>query len=390
MYTESKTVLVVCMTDLPTDPRVVREIDWLTAAGWTVDSLGLGDSPRPSVRTHFAMTEVPGWTKPRPILGVILAAFPWRLRFRTLFESRIPKAATRRVRASAYDLVLMNDIDLLPWVAAHAPSNGATRVHADLHEYFPDELPEGTALKPLLTGFYRWQRSFIRHRAITSRSVVASGIADRYQTEFGIERPHIVRNTPPFVDQRPSPIDADRVRLVFHGHAAWGRGLREMFDAMALLDDRFDLTLMLTGNAETRREVAEAIEQQSARISIVDPVPMRDVAARINEFDLEVMFFPPRTANLLYALPNKLFEAVQGRLGLVIGPSPSMEAIIAEFGNGVVTEGWTAEDLADALRPLTGADVTRLKERSDAAADVLSAEAEQEVFTCAIGEHPAP
>jgi hypothetical protein len=105
-----------------------------------------------------------------------------------------------------------------------------------------------------------------------------------------------------------------------------------------------------------------------------------EIARRINPWDLAIIFFPPIRTNLKHTLPNKFFEAVQGRLGIVSGESPEMARLIREGGFGTVVQGWTAADLAAAINGLTTEDVTRMKAASDQAARELNSENERAVF----------
>lgn len=382
-------VLVACWTELKTDPRVVRQVDWLASAGWTVDTVGFGPVPHPAVRQHHELLDSPRWTHNRALLALALAQPSARLRFRLLSESRMPEAVRRLARGGEYDLILVNDLDFVPWVVGHRwpPS---MRFHLDLHEFEIPELPDGTALMPLMAPYQRWLWKRIGSSRFSSRSTVAGAIADHYRDDFGIPRPAVVRNTPAFVDQLPTDVDPRHIRLVYHGHAAWARGLGDLIEAMALLDDRFDLTLMLTGQEDVRADVAERVDGVPG-VRIVPPVPMADVARALNQYDLEIMFFPPSTPGLRFALPNKLFEAVQGRLGLVSGRSPSMTEIIEYYGNGVVVPDWTAAALAATLNELTAPQIQALKNASVVAAEDLNSDAERARFLASIDpEHQRP
>lgn len=141
---------------------------------------------------------------------------------------------------------------------------------------------------------------------------------------------------------------------------------------------------MLVGSDETINKYRDHAAGLEGRVHFVPPVPMQTLAQAINDYDLEVMFYPPLNKNLEFALPNKLFEAVQGRLGLVIGESPAMTDLIHQYDNGVVVSGWTGEDLARALNALTEREVHRMKDASSAAARELSAETESAIFFAAV------
>lgn len=360
-----------------------RQIDWLASAGWNVDSLGLGESPTDTVRTHFPLADLPRPARPRIAKALIHVFLPYRTRFRVLSESRIPHEVGRRISAGEYDLIIFNDTHLIPWMANKKVFNASSAkspFHLDLHEYHPPVLPQNAPWRSLVGGYHKWKRNFIGSPRFATRSVVVRAIGELYESEFDIPQCTVVRNAPPYVELSPSPVDPNHIQLVHHGAAAWPRGLAQMAGAMRLLDDRFRLILMLVGNQAIIDEYRLSVSDLGDRVTFRTPVPMTELPVSINEYDLEIMFFPPTTVNLHFVLPNKLFEAVQGRLGLVIGPSPMMVEVVEEFGIGVVTEGWEAEDLAAALNSITGEQITAMKHAADRAAKELSAESERNRF----------
>lgn len=384
-----RSALVISYSDIASDPRVRREVDWLTGDGWTVDTLGLGGHPTDDVRDHFVL----GAPSPRVSgkVGTLLTHLflPARARFRMQLLDRIPTALRERVRAGAYDLIVFNEYEFAPWVADRrdfTPAARRAKLHLDLHEY-RDPRQRRKTLGGRVTGHhYRWVRDHLGHPAFTSRTVVNVPIGDMYAEEFGIPSPQPIRNIPPFVDQAPHAVDPDRIRLLFHGLPSWSRGFPEILDAMRQLPERFTMTFMLMPIPDRIARLQAEIDAHPARdrIRIVPPAPMREIAQRINEYDLEIIFYRPIEHNLEFALPNKFFEAVQGRIGLVTGESPLMAAIVREFGNGVVVTGYEGEDLASALAPLTAEDVAGFKQAADTAARVLNAEAEGALFLAAV------
>jgi glycosyltransferase involved in cell wall biosynthesis len=389
-----RSALVLSYSVIESDPRVRRQVDWLTGAGWEVDTLGLGGRPTPDVRDHFALAEPSRWVTSRA--GVLAAQLllPPRARFRRQLVSRIPAEATARLRAGDYDLVVFNETEFGPLVAdpkVFTPAARRARLHVDLHEYH-NPVQRRRTLGARITGsHYRWVRRFIGHPAFTSRSVVNAPIGRLYVDEFGIAEPVPVRNIPPFVGQEPSAVDPAEVRLLFHGLASARRGFDEILEAMRVLPARFSMTFMLMPNPAVRARLQEQIDAHPARdrIRIVPPAPMRELAERINGYDLEIIFYRPLERNLEFALPNKFFEAVQGRLGVVVGESPAMAELVREHGIGVVVPGFEGTDLAAALDALTPDDVERIKAASHRAADVLNAEVEREAFLAAVGAAPA-
>ncbi|MGF3055834.1 glycosyltransferase [Microbacterium sp. YY-01] len=370
--------LVVSHTNLQRDPRVRREVEWLTAEGWSVDTVGLGPAALDGVREHFEFRAEKPWLRFMGTKAFVHVFLPQKLKFTVLFGHRIAREMYRKLADDSYDLVLINDIVLLP-IIQHLPRTAA-RVHLDLHEYFPPHLGKHLRGWWLGTPLRKWTRRFISDARIRSRSTVARGIAELYRDEFGVPEPQLIKNCPPREDLSPSPVDSDTIDLVYHGAAAWERGLRCLIDAMGKLPERFRLHLMLVASHQGIDEVEAAIAPLGDRARLVPPVAVDQIASRINEFDLEVMFYPPTTENLRFALPNKLFEAIQARLGVVIGESPMMADVVHTYGNGTVVSGWHTADLVAALSHVTPNDVRAYKQGSVAAAAELNAENEHKKF----------
>ncbi|HEX8399466.1 MAG TPA: hypothetical protein VF644_18675, partial [Pyrinomonadaceae bacterium] len=88
----------------------------------------------------------------------------------------------------------------------------------------------------------------------------------------------------------------------------------------------------------------------------------------------------PTNFNNKYALPNKLFEFIQGRLAICIAPSPEMVRIVKEFDLGIVADDFTPQAIAAAIKSLTTEKITRFKAQSDKSARELSAENNREKF----------
>jgi hypothetical protein len=66
-----------------------------------------------------------------------------------------------------------------------------------------------------------------------------------------------------------------------------------------------------------------------------ESVPGHEIVMKIRTFDAQLVWFPPVSENMHLCLGNKFFEAIQGHLALISGPSPSMAPLIEKYGSSV-------------------------------------------------------
>src|SRR5207253_1265941 len=91
-------------------------------------------------------------------------------------------------------------------------------------------------------------------------------------------------------------------------------------------------------------------------------------------YDMGVFLLPPINFNYKNTLPNKLFDFIQARLGIAIGPTPEMVEIVNQYNIGVVSLDFTARSLAAVLNSLTLKDVVAFKQNTENAAKKYNAE----------------
>ena len=360
-------ILCVSFSPIHADSRVLRQLDVLRQHG-DVTTVGYGPLPQ-GATTHI---EVPKGAPslPQTPLGVARLA----LHLHAAVELTAPgeKAVLQQaVDSGPYDLVVANDARALPLAFAAA---GDAPVFADMHEWAAQEMATILSWRLLVGPYmdYLCAKYLPRTAAVTT---VSSGLARLYLEHYGAET-GIVRSAPAFQDLAPTPVDPTAIRLVHSGIADERRNLPALIEAVERLGDRFTLDLYLVevpgGHLAALREQADA----NPLVTIHAPVPPASLPEVLNQYDLGVFLFPIKTLSQLHHLPNKFFDFVQARLGLVFSPAPEIEAHVEEYGLGLITAGTTADDLVDALRDLTADDVTSFKMAADHAAKALSNESD--------------
>ena len=93
-----------------------------------------------------------------------------------------------------------------------------------------------------------------------------------------------------------------------------------------------------------------------------------------------VFLIPPVNFNYANTLPNKLFDFIQARLAVAVGPTPEMAEIVNTYKIGVVSPDFTPKSLAGKLNSIIPEQLQTFKQNSTAAAERLNAEENKKIL----------
>ena len=361
MYKKPR-LLILSFTDARRDPRVYKQAFFLRDS-YDVSVAGFADPGIVDVK-FIPIDHVPS----KNIAGRLWRAGSLLLGNSKPFLNRFALRDKQILDSSHFDIVLANDDEPLPLAFAFAKGGP---VIFDAHEYYPllyEDIFWKTFHKPHVR---RLCRDYIPKCA--GMMTVCSGIAKEYANTYGAH-PEIIYNAPMYQQLDISGADKNKIRLIHHGGATPDRGIEQMIDMVKHLDKRFSLDMILVGNLDYVAQLRE-YARGKGKINWLLPVPMLNISAMLNAYDMGLFLVPPSTFNLQHCLPNKFFEFIQARLAIAIGPSPEMAAIVNKHELGVVADDFTPENLASKLNALTANDVLRFKQNSDDAARIYNAEA---------------
>lgn len=372
-------ILVISLSPIARDARVLREISALQECGEVV-SLGYGPTP-PGVAHHLEIPQsLP--SLPQTIPGVLrLALRRWKA-----VELGAPAAAygARLVReycertGHRFGLVVANDARALPLADA---VRGDAPVWGDMHEWAPEERTHILSWRLLVAPFmdYLCRVYLPRCGAV---STVGPRIADLYRERYGVTT-DVVRNAAAFADLRPSPAAPDGIiRLVHSGAAVYGRALERTIDAVIEGPEHLELALYLVPGGDGGKYLQQLKDRAAKcdRISFPDPVPATDLPRVLNEYDVGVFWIPPVTTNARLTLPNKIFDFIQARLAVAVGPTVEMAELVRSYDLGWVSDGYEVSDIVSTLAALSPQDIAERKRAADRAAHELSFEHEARVI----------
>jgi hypothetical protein len=368
-------VLILSFSDLSTDPRVNRQISIFSKV-YKVYAAGYNC---PKLEGITFINLIPKFNSVLKKIGKLLLLISQQFHS-GYWDSRIVNHIERiksGLGTSTLDLIYANDISSLP-LALKLGRSYQCKVIFDAHEYSPreweDKLTWRLTYQPYITYLCK---TYISQADLVI--TVGQRIADEYQNQFGIDKVHVILNAPPQQKElNPSNIDPSNIRLIHHGAAIKSRKLERMIEMMDHLDDCYSLDLMLVPSDVNYLNGIKK-KAKSKKVTFIEPVPMEDIAKKINEYDIGVYILDEsNNFNNQNAMPNKFFEFIQAALAIAIAPSPEMKLLVEKYGLGVVAKSFDSKSLAKKINELTVSKLKQFKSNAKQAAEILNAENEGE------------
>lgn len=367
------------------DPRLRRQGDALTAAGYDVIGVGLPGADLPT----------PGWQlETIPLRSTIEGPHDPRASSRLRKVQRtldIPRQLLRpahaydvywrlntRYRALAQlaerqnvDLWIANDWATLPIVMAIQQRTG-TSFGYDTHELAIDELAQNLkwrlSMRPLIVTI---ERAGLATSAFAT--CVSNGIASRLQEFYQLDsRPTVIRNMPPHEAGAFRPTD-EHISVLYHGVIIPGRALEECIASVALWRPEFSLTLRGPGDPAYIAGLKQLARQLGVdnRIAFAPPVPMTALVEMARLHDVGLFAIKGHSRQNQYVLPNKLFEYAMAGLALCVSNLPEMSHVLEEHQLGHVIAEVRPQSIADAINALDRALIDAFKANALSAAKKL-------------------
>lgn len=365
-------ILVFTFTPIDREPRALKQINYFKDHA-DVTTAGFGPAPVAGV-PHIELDPTPTPRGLMKVPGVYFGLLGLR-QFR-LFDRFKPRnvSALDRLKDHEWDVIISHDVATL---AVARQLKATAGILVDLHEYAPRQLENSFPWRVMIAPYFRWicRTQVPRAAAVTT---VGQGIVDEYRKQFGFESTLVV-NATPYQELEPAPVGTP-IRLVHSGIPAPARKLDIMIEAVKQTKNAVTLDLYLIKDGSAHYDELVALADGDPRISFRDPVPYAELVTTLNRYDVGLSVIAPTTFNLAWCLPNKFFDFVQARLGVVVGPSPEMVRFVNEFGIGAVADDFTPESLTRVLESLTVEQVTAWKQASNENARELSSEEQVKIW----------
>lgn len=383
--TAKKSILIICDSDLSREPRVIRQIVALKDL-YNVYTLGAKPSSFEAV-PHYSkdrVSETPAhWKYPWLVRKFISAALRLYHKFSHLYPTIYfdweywnteKKQLGKELQQQHFDLIIAHHWNALP--LAVAIGGGTSKLIFNAHDYYTREFEDNAA-------WVAHQKKFVEYimkKYLPKFQLIFAAWAklkDDFQQIYGVPS-IIINNATEFNDLTPvwkSKSDTS-VRIIHHGIANSNREIEKMIEVMDYLDERFSLDLMVLPSPHEAEYFVMLKERASKnpKVRFIEPVPTREIAKRINSYDIGLFLLPPNGVNPTYTLPNKSFEFIQGRLASLVSPNIEMKTLVEKYNLGWVSDDFEPASVARKIAAVTADEINKKKQNAHKHAFELSAE----------------
>lgn len=367
-----KILIVNLPSNFKRSPRLIRQIKCLEER-FSISLIGYGTINVEGGKVYSLRERRSFFDKVSQAIKLKLSMFQkayWKKEFLDIAD---------RLVAEKFEIVIANGIDALPLAVKLA--KGA-KVIFDAWEYYPRHFEDRLWWR----FFFRKYRYYLCEKYMKQCDeviTVSDSIAQEYRREFNVQV-QVITSAGTFYDLKPTATDDNRIRLIHHGALSPSRRLENMIELMEFLDSRFSLDLVFStwqkGAQSRYLNKLKRIAAGKRTIRFLDPFSPEEIVPSINRYDIGICFFEGVNFNLKYCLPNKLFEFIQARLAVAIGPSPEMAKIVKKYDCGIVTEDFSVKKIAMQINSLTTKKIMYYKQQSDKAAQDLTSEKRDQEF----------
>lgn len=365
-------ITIISLSNLKKDPRVQRQISFLKDR-YKLTCLGFENPEIEDV--DFRSVSVP-MNKFRLAISYVLLLLN---RFEWFYWAQPEiKLSLQKMKDLNHDLIIANDVDVLP-LCLKIASNSKAKVLFDAHEFAPLEHNDSFLWRILFKRYKHYLIKKYAHKA-DGMLTVCDGIAEKFKNEYNLN-PVVITNAAFYHDILiQSSKDPNSIRLIHHGIAMPTRQIEKMIEMMDYLDERFSLDLMLVRSKSAYYNQLMEMSKSRKNVRFIEPVETSEIIQFTSRYDIGVYILEPTNFNNHFALPNKLFEFIQARLAIAIGPSPEMAKIVKQYNLGIVADDFSPKTFAKILNEITPEKMTEFKLNAEKASKILNANQNQMLF----------
>lgn len=370
-----KKVTSIVLNPYVNDSRVIKETQTLRKAGYEVSVVALHDDREglaeyevmDGVAVHRIRLVSKSWSKLTPVQVLKYIEF-----------------CVRAICEIKADIVHCNDLNALPVGYILKSILRCKKIVYDAHELESEQ--EGQS------RLVRTASKFLEGILIKKTDAimtVSDGIAEWYESQYGIRKPYVVMNVPRWseIPRTQNMFTKEDARLLgkkiflYQGGLTSGRGIDYMLEAFQKRNDN-KAVLMFMGYGELEERIKKAAEMFD-NIFYHDAVLPQDLWKYTASADYGLVCIENTCLSHYYSLPNKLFEYAMAGLPMVLTNLYEFVSLNNSYHFGVVLDEFSVDTFnkkIDYLLSIDEATYNKFRQNARQMAFDLSWECQEKVL----------
>jgi len=361
----------IVLNNFKNDSRVLKENISLQKAGYDVQIVALHEEP---LKEHEEVQNIPvhrvklksrGWSKNKFIQLLKYFEFIYR--------------AVKGYKNS--DIVHCNDLNALPiGVIIKKFFNRDAKIVYDAHEYET----ELNALKGVQKKLVKWlEKSLIKYadKVIT----VSDAIANEYVKLYGIEKPALVLNTPPYKEIQKKNIFRETLGIkenqtifLYQGGLSKGRGIEILLETFKSIDNK-NAAIVFMGYGPLENFIKETSKEYN-NIYFHQAVNPDVLLSYTSSADFGISTIEDTCLSYRYCLPNKMFEYLMSDIPVIVSNLYEMKRVVESNKIGTVAKENTPQGLKIAIEEAVKLDKEELKSNIQKLKTIYNWEVQEKVL----------
>lgn len=348
-----KIVISLVLNNFTNDSRVLKENISLKRAGYDAHVVALHEEPLAefeevqNIPVHRVKLKTRLWSKHKLVQLIKYFEFVYKV--------------VRGYKDS--DIFHCNDLNSLPiGVIIKKFFNRNVKIVYDAHEYEINDTPNESKYKIKIKYFL--EKFLIKYadKVIT----VSDSIANEYVKLYGIEKPALVLNTPPYQEiekktifRETFGIRKEQTIFLYQGGLSKGRGIEILLEAFKSLKNS-DAVIVFMGYGSLESLIKETSKEYS-HIYFHQAVAPDVLLDYTSSADFGILFYENNCLNHEFCSPNKMFEYLMAEIPVIVSNLYEMKRLVESNKIGTVAKENSPEGLKEAIEEAVKLDKEELK-----------------------------
>ncbi len=377
-FNSLKKIVSIVLNNFKNDSRVLKENISLQNAGYAVKVVALHEEPLKefdevqNIPVHRVKLKSREWSKNKAMQLLKYFEFIYRV-----------------VKQYKYsDILHCNDLNTLPiGVIIKKFFNKNVKIVYDAHEYEINDRPNESKYSIKIKYFLEKRLIKYADKVMT----VSDAIANEYVKLYGIPKPALVLNTPPYTNiekkdifRETLNISADKTIFLYQGGLSKGRGIEILLDTFKNIDNE-KVVVVFMGYG-TLEENVIAVAKEYKNIYFHKAVSSDVLLSYTCSADFGILFYENNCLNHYLCSPNKMFEYLMAEIPVIVSNLYEMKRLVENNSIGVVAKDNTSDGLKEAIQKSVKLDKEELNKNILKVKEIYNWEEQEKVLLKVYGE----